>query len=311
MQGWWACRWRSYQIVEECFVIERCGVKRCGAVLLAVLLTVPVGVGAQEAPVVAADRVAVVPFDNISGSAEDAWLGAGIAETVTAGRRGSGVSLGSVTRVVDAGAGEQLGARWGVSGSYKRLGDQLRVTARVRDVSTGMVVGAVTVDGALAGFFALQDRVVEALVPVLAGLVPDGRGRDEARAPAAEAPTPEAPARAARERRPPPARPGPPAPPAAAPERMVLAPGVIDGPPPPVAPAVINRDAEGRATIRATRLTEALTQDGQHDESVYATVPAISDFIQQAPDEGADRALSTWPALACCVGKGGGQHRLK
>ena len=68
---------------------------------------------------------------------------------------------------------------------------------------------------------------------------------------------------------------------------------MIDGPPPPVAPAVINRDAEGRATIRATRLTEALTLDGQLDESVYATVPAISDFIQQMPDEGAPASEKT------------------
>ena len=117
------------------------------------------------APALAADRVAVVPFDNISGSVDDAWLGAGIAETVTAGLSGSGVALWSVTRVMDAAAGEQLGARWVVSGSYQRLGDQLRVTARVMDESTGMVVGAVTVDGALAGFFALQDRVVAALGP--------------------------------------------------------------------------------------------------------------------------------------------------
>ena len=151
-----------------------------------------------------------------------------------------------------------------------------------------MVGGAVTVDGALAGFFALQDRVVAALVPVLAGLVPGGRGPDEVRAPA-----PEAPARAAREQRGPPARPRPATPPAAAPERAVRTAGVIDGPPPPVAPAVINRDAEGRATIRATRLTEALTLDGQLDESVYATVPAISDFIQQMPDEGAPASEKT------------------
>ncbi len=68
---------------------------------------------------------------------------------------------------------------------------------------------------------------------------------------------------------------------------------LIDGPAPPVAPAVINRDAEGRATIRATRLTEAVTLDGQLDESVYETVPAISDFIQQAPDEGAPATEKT------------------
>ena len=57
-------------------------------------------------------------------------------------------------------------------------------------------------------------------------------------------------------------------------------PFAFDGPPPPVPPAVIARDAAGRATIRAVRLTAPLRIDGQLDEAVYASVPPISDFIQ-------------------------------
>jgi hypothetical protein len=62
---------------------------------------------------------------------------------------------------------------------------------------------------------------------------------------------------------------------------------VIDGPPPPVAPATITRDAEGRATIRAIRLTEPLRLDGRLDESVYTQIPPFGDFIQVVPDYGA------------------------
>ena len=62
---------------------------------------------------------------------------------------------------------------------------------------------------------------------------------------------------------------------------------VIDGPPPPQAPEVMSRDAAGRATVRATRLTAPLDIDGTLDEDVYEHVPAISGFIQQEPDEGA------------------------
>jgi hypothetical protein len=51
----------------------------------------------------------------------------------------------------------------------------------------------------------------------------------------------------------------------------------IDGPPPPVPPQVVSRDAAGRATIRAV--------DGALDEPVYETVPAVSDFIQNEPVE--------------------------
>ena len=62
---------------------------------------------------------------------------------------------------------------------------------------------------------------------------------------------------------------------------------VIDGPPPPVAPATVARDALGRVTVRATRLSVPIVLDGVLDESVYAAVPAVGDFIQQLPDEGA------------------------
>ena len=61
----------------------------------------------------------------------------------------------------------------------------------------------------------------------------------------------------------------------------------IDGPPSPVEPEVINRDEQGRATVRAVKLSEGIRIDGELDEPVYQEVPAITDFIQQLPDEGA------------------------
>ncbi|MGC4083078.1 MAG: carbohydrate binding family 9 domain-containing protein, partial [Vicinamibacterales bacterium] len=62
---------------------------------------------------------------------------------------------------------------------------------------------------------------------------------------------------------------------------------VIDGPPAPVAPTVVNRDAQGRATVRAIKLTAPLDVDGRLDDEVYASTSSISDFIQQVPREGA------------------------
>jgi hypothetical protein len=61
---------------------------------------------------------------------------------------------------------------------------------------------------------------------------------------------------------------------------------VIDGPPPPGAPAVISRDNAGRATMRAVRLEEPLHLDGHLDESVYESIPGAGDFIQTEPREG-------------------------
>ena len=67
----------------------------------------------------------------------------------------------------------------------------------------------------------------------------------------------------------------------------------IDGPPPPLPPAVLARDEAGRATGRAVRLTDPLRIDGRLDEVVYSTVPSMSDFIQTEPIEGAPATEKT------------------
>ena len=64
-------------------------------------------------------------------------------------------------------------------------------------------------------------------------------------------------------------------------------PAILQGPGPPVAPAVVSRDTDGRATVRATRVSEPIQLDGQLDEAVYQDVQFITDFVQQLPDEGA------------------------
>ena len=63
--------------------------------------------------------------------------------------------------------------------------------------------------------------------------------------------------------------------------------GVLDRPPPPLPPEVVARDAQGRATVRAIKLATGLRLDGRLDEPVYRIVPAITDFVQQMPVEGA------------------------
>lgn len=60
----------------------------------------------------------------------------------------------------------------------------------------------------------------------------------------------------------------------------------IVGPPAPLPPAMVSRDAQGRATMRAVRVDKPMLIDGQLDEAVYERVPAVGDFIQQDPLEG-------------------------
>ena len=46
----------------------------------------------------------------------------------------------------------------------------------------------------------------------------------------------------------------------------------VDAPPEPIAPEVITRDAEGRATVRAVRVSQPLRIDGALDEALYRDV---------------------------------------
>ena len=63
-------------------------------------------------------------------------------------------------------------------------------------------------------------------------------------------------------------------------------PEIVDGPPPPVGRDVIARDEEGRATIRAVRLQEPLTADGDLTEALYRDVPGMTGFTQVEPRAG-------------------------
>ena len=265
--------------------------------------------------------VAVHVFANVSGTAADAWFGAGIAETLSAALESNGIP---VLRGA-AGGPPADGARWTISGGYQRLEERLRITARLADTSTGAVVRTAIVDGAVAELFALQDRLADDLLAGMrlaretAGTMADAgpaagasgpaasRGRPAGVEAAGSEPAPASvPARAAAPPRPAPVE-GSPPPSEPPPGRMASAgPGVrpgaglaagpafiIDGPPAPVPPATVNRDAAGRATVRAIPLTEPLRLDGVLDEGVYEVVPPVSDFVQQVPIEGAPATEKT------------------
>ena len=62
---------------------------------------------------------------------------------------------------------------------------------------------------------------------------------------------------------------------------------ILHGPAAPALPDVVARDADGRVTLRATRLSAPLVLDGRLDEEFYAAIPSVSDFVQQEPVEGA------------------------
>ena len=265
-----------------------CAVTVFVAACLGVAMVTAQGVGAPQ--VNGADVVAIMPFTNITGHVDDAWIGAGIAETLAVDLQGTAsvrvVAREAVSEAMSAigttaalEVGRHLGVRWLVTGGYQRLGDWLRITARLVAAETGAIVQTAKLDGAINDLFTLQDRLAAELtrgLPAGGGLVVPSRAR--AAPPVGESvPAGVAPA-------------------ASSPNRATAVPlgggfrvspsVVIDGPPSPVAPKTIARDGAGRATVRAVRLPGPWRLDGTLDEGMYEEVPPVSGFIQQLPDEG-------------------------
>ena len=164
--------------------------------LAACLLLLPPaagGVRAQEpAPVRDSDPIAVLPFTNLSPDPADAWLGDGIAETLTAELAARGLTVvgpAGLPTVMTGGAvgGEdadgdigrlhrRLGARRAVTGSYQQIGQRLRINARIVDLPSAVVIHAVRTDGDRHEIFALQDRIAGELAAGLsAGRFPARR----------------------------------------------------------------------------------------------------------------------------------------
>ena len=143
---------------------------------------------AITSPEAAASRMIVTGWRNLTATAEDDWLGTGIAETISADLAGLEVTViprGRVHEVLrrlsqETGAtddalallaGRELGARWVLSGSFQRAGDVIRVTASLLDGSSGAMARTIKVDGRLEEIFALQDRLVGELAEALRGVI--------------------------------------------------------------------------------------------------------------------------------------------
>jgi TolB-like protein len=151
---------------------------------------------AGNAPALAPGRdhtIAVTGFANVTGRPDDAWLGTGLAETVSAGlAEVPGLAVVSRERILEVlremgrtadaddpalavRVGREVGAQGVVSGAVQSLGDRIRVTARVTETATGRVALNPRVDGAREAIFDLQDRLVAELVAGLQGQLPAAR----------------------------------------------------------------------------------------------------------------------------------------
>jgi adenylate cyclase len=120
--------------------------------------------------------IAVLPFQNMSGSAEQEYFADGVVEEITTAlsrirwlfviaRNSSFTYKGQAvdTRRV----GRELGVRYVLEGSVRRGGDRVRITAQLIDAENGSHLWADHFDGAMEDIFSLQDRVAISVAGVI------------------------------------------------------------------------------------------------------------------------------------------------
>ena len=121
--------------------------------------------------------IAVLPFQNMSGDAEQEYFADGIVEDIiTALSRFKSLFViarnSSFTykgRPVDIKqVGRELGVRYVLEGSVRKAGGRVRITGQLIDSDTGSHLWADRFDGSLEDVFELQDQVTTSVVSAIA-----------------------------------------------------------------------------------------------------------------------------------------------
>ena len=113
--------------------------------------------------------VAVLPFDNMSGEADQAYFADAVVEEITATlsrvkdffviARNSAFAYKSRPGTDVRQVGRELGVRYIVEGSVRRVGERVRITAQLVEAETGNHIWSNKIDGAVGDLFDLQDRM--------------------------------------------------------------------------------------------------------------------------------------------------------
>jgi TolB-like protein len=121
--------------------------------------------------------IAVLPFANLSGSAEqDYFIDGMVDEIITALSRfhwlfviARNSSFTYKGRAVDVKqVGRELGVRYVLEGSVRRAGNRLRINGQLIDAATGAALWADRMEGELEDVFELQDMVTSQVVSAIA-----------------------------------------------------------------------------------------------------------------------------------------------
>jgi len=144
-----------------------------------------IAVPRAAAPVALRDRVdkpaiAVLPFNNMSGDPEQEYFADGITEDIITelsrfrdlfviSRNSSFKYKGKAVEVQKF--ARELGARYVVEGSVRKVGKRVRITVQLIDAETDRHIWAERYDRELEDIFAIQDEVTSAIVSTLPGRV--------------------------------------------------------------------------------------------------------------------------------------------
>jgi DNA-binding NtrC family response regulator/TolB-like protein len=134
------------------------------------------GLVLRTSPIPYRPSIAVLPFRNLSGDAAQEYFGDGITEDIIAAlsrirwlfvisRTSTLAYKSNITGIRQI--GQELNVRYVVTGTVRKVGSQLRVTADLIDADADNTIWADHYDGALTDVFDFQDRITARIVSTL------------------------------------------------------------------------------------------------------------------------------------------------
>jgi adenylate cyclase len=148
----------------------------------------PVGAPQTAGPPSVPDKpsIAVLPFMNMSGDAEQEYFSDGMTEDLITdlskvsglfviARNSSFAYKGRSVKVQDI--GRDLGVRFVLEGSVRKAGNRVRITAQLIDAGSGGHLWAERFDRDLSDIFSMQDEVMEKIVGALRVTLTPGEER--------------------------------------------------------------------------------------------------------------------------------------
>ncbi len=140
-----------------------------------------------------APAIAVIPFDNLSDADDPDLFAAGLVEDLTTRlarfgsfpviARNSAFEIAARAQGLPldiAEVGEELGARYVVEGSVRRVEDRVRITAQLIDSLSGRHVWAESYDEPYRELLALQENISRSIAAALVSNLEDFEGREAA-----------------------------------------------------------------------------------------------------------------------------------